>query len=146
MDVDKETMGTDAQEEEIDINISCEMEEDRALWEEHAVIYRIMHPKKLRSYIKEWIAKYWGMSGLVDFPLVNVYGRIKIEEKVRLWGEILEHVNRLNLDRVIVVKDFNSILDLDDELDGLRESSKVMEDFKDFINSIKLADMVPNNG
>lgn len=72
--------------------------------------------------------------------------RNKIEEKVKVWGEIIDHVDWLNLDIIKVAGDFNAILDIDEKLGGLRKSSKVMESFKDFIKSIKVEDVIPKNG
>ncbi|XP_057838646.2 uncharacterized protein LOC131048627 [Cryptomeria japonica] len=92
------------------------------------------------------IVRVSSMGRQEDFPLINVYIPIKTREKARVWGEILDDFNRLNLDTVIVAGDFNAILDIDDKLGGLRKSSKVMMDFRDFIISIKVFDVVPENG
>ncbi|GLJ40235.1 hypothetical protein SUGI_0825980 [Cryptomeria japonica] len=67
VDVGKESMGIVVQEEDFEIDLSSETEEDRALWVEHAVICRIVGPKKSRSCIKEWIAKHWAMGLVVKF-------------------------------------------------------------------------------
>ncbi|GLJ44378.1 hypothetical protein SUGI_0930190 [Cryptomeria japonica] len=77
------------------------------------------------------VVRVSSMGGLADFPPINVYGPIKTKEKARVWGEILNHVKRFNLDRVIVAGDFNAIRTLDDKLGGIKKSSKVMEDFRE---------------
>ncbi|GLJ11368.1 hypothetical protein SUGI_0154140 [Cryptomeria japonica] len=63
----KESVGINEREADPEIDISSETEEDRALWEERAVICKIVEPKKLRACIKDWIAKQWGMGLVVKF-------------------------------------------------------------------------------
>ncbi|XP_057843613.2 uncharacterized protein LOC131053009 [Cryptomeria japonica] len=49
------------------IDLSSDTEDEQALWEEHAVICRIVGPKISRSHIKEWIVKKWGVGLVVEF-------------------------------------------------------------------------------
>ncbi|GLJ43284.1 hypothetical protein SUGI_0898800 [Cryptomeria japonica] len=80
------------------------------------------------------------------FPLVNVYGPIKIEEKAKVWKDISIKIGFLNNDRVIVVGDFNSLLDLEEKRGGLKMTKKFMEDFRDFMTLNHLFDVIPKNG
>lgn len=82
----------------------------------------------------------------VSFPLINVYGPIKIVDKLKLWRDISSKIATLKSDKIIIARDFNAILDLDDKSGGLRMSNQVMEDFRDFVNINHLLDVVPKNG
>lgn len=97
-------------------------------------------------------SEYW-LFGVVHslkenmfFPLVNVYGPIKTEEKVKVWKDISIKIGSLNNDRVIVAGDFNSLLDLEEKRGGLKMTNKVMEDFRDFVTLNHLFDIIPKNG
>lgn len=74
----------------------------------------------------------------IHFPLFNVYGPIKPEEKLKVWIEITLQVNLLEVDKVIMVGDFNAILDIDDKEGGLRKSTKVMDDFSGFCFKLQI--------
>ncbi|GLJ37215.1 hypothetical protein SUGI_0754730 [Cryptomeria japonica] len=63
----KESVGIGKKEVDLEVDLSSETEEDHVLWEEHAVIYRIVGPKKSGTCIKDWIAKHWGMGLVVKF-------------------------------------------------------------------------------
>lgn len=82
----------------------------------------------------------------LQFPLFNVYGPTKTEEKLKVWTEISLQVNLLESDKVIIAGDFNAILDIDYKEGGLRKPTKVMDDFRDFISNCKLIDIIPKNG
>lgn len=66
----------------------------------------------------------------VKFPLFNVHGSTKMEEKVRIWGSIKEKVDQLEHNKLILGGDFNAILDLN--------KNKAMLDFRKFINNMHL--------
>ncbi|XP_059064195.1 uncharacterized protein LOC131856423 [Cryptomeria japonica] len=72
--------------------------------------------------------------GGIGFPLVNIYGPIKTNEKLRVWAEIYEQLQFLEKHKVILAGDFSAILDIDDKVGGLKKSTKVMGDFRKFIS------------
>lgn len=82
----------------------------------------------------------------VVFPLVNVYGPTKTEEKAKVWKDISDKIDSGYKDRVIVAGDFNALLDLEEKKGGLLMSNKVMEDFRDFVTTNHLFDVIPKNG
>ncbi|XP_059077878.1 uncharacterized protein LOC131876479 [Cryptomeria japonica] len=84
--------------------------------------------------------------GGFGFPLFNIYGPIKIDEKLRVWSEIYEQLQLLEMHKVILAGDFNAILDIDDKEGGLRKSTRVMEDFREFISNCQVVDVIPKNG
>ncbi|GLJ39428.1 hypothetical protein SUGI_0805370 [Cryptomeria japonica] len=49
------------------IDLTSDIEEDKSLWVDLAIIGRIIGPKMTRVAIKEWIAKRWGTSLVVKF-------------------------------------------------------------------------------
>ncbi|GLJ41137.1 hypothetical protein SUGI_0852050 [Cryptomeria japonica] len=81
-----------------------------------------------------------------DFPLLNVYGPIKIEDKKELWNEIKNQMENVGFERVIMAGDFNSLLELDDKVGHLRKCTQVMEDFRLLIDGMWVMDIVPKNG
>lgn len=81
-----------------------------------------------------------------DFPLLNVYGPIRTEDKKELWNEIKNQMENVGLERIIMAGDFNALLELDDKEGGLRKSTQVMEDFRIFIDDMQVMDIVPKNG
>lgn len=81
-----------------------------------------------------------------DFPLLNVYGPTKTEEKKEVWNEIIAQMESVGYDRVIMAGDFNALLELDDKVGGLKKSTQVMEDFRLFIDEMRVMDIVPKNG
>lgn len=54
----------------------------------------------------------------VVFPLVNVYGLTKTEEKAKVWKDILAKIASTVKDRVIVAGDFNALLPLEEKKGG----------------------------
>ncbi|XP_059070740.1 uncharacterized protein LOC131860359 [Cryptomeria japonica] len=82
----------------------------------------------------------------VVFPLVNVYGLIKTEEKAKVWKAITDKIGSLTNDRVMVAGDFNALLDLEEKRGGLRMANKVMEYFREFVMTNHLFDVIPKNG
>ncbi|XP_057826902.2 uncharacterized protein LOC131038480 [Cryptomeria japonica] len=84
--------------------------------------------------------------GGIGFPLVNIYGPVTIDEKLRVWLEIYDQLQVLEKHKVIMAGDFNTILDIDDKDGGLRKSTKVMEDFREFISKCQVMDVIPQNG
>lgn len=75
-------------------------------------------------------SEYW-LFGVVHslkenmvFPLVNVYGPIKTEEKAKVWKDISIKIGSLNNDRVIIAGDFNALLDLEEKIGGLKIPTK----------------------
>ncbi|GLJ05251.1 hypothetical protein SUGI_0014590 [Cryptomeria japonica] len=63
----KESTENVEREAYLETDISSDTEDDRALWEKHVVICRVVGPKMSRSHIKEWIAKKWGVGFVVKF-------------------------------------------------------------------------------
>ncbi|XP_059070557.1 uncharacterized protein LOC131860196 [Cryptomeria japonica] len=80
------------------------------------------------------------------FPLFNIYGPIRTEDKLRVWNEITIQANLGELGKVIMAGDFNAILDFNDKVGGLRKPTKVMEDFREFVYNCRLVDVIPKNG
>lgn len=80
------------------------------------------------------------------FPIFNVYGPTKTEDKLNIWREIIVQASLVEKDKAIIVGDFNALLDVDEKEGGLRKCSKVMEDFRDFIEHNKLINIIPKNG
>ncbi|GLJ50143.1 hypothetical protein SUGI_1066960 [Cryptomeria japonica] len=63
----KETIESVERDADIEVDLSSDTEDDRALWEEHAVIYRVVGPNMSRNHLREWIAKQWGVGFVVKF-------------------------------------------------------------------------------
>ncbi|XP_059068896.1 uncharacterized protein LOC131859315 [Cryptomeria japonica] len=82
----------------------------------------------------------------LNFPLINVYGLTKTLEKYEVWQPLTKKMLEIRNDKVVVVGDFNALLDLDEKKGGLRMSNKIMEDFRDFVMQNHLMDVVPKNG
>ncbi|XP_057850256.2 uncharacterized protein LOC131060857 [Cryptomeria japonica] len=87
-----------------------------------------------------------GIGTNLCFPLFNIYGLTKTMDKFRVWQEVTNQVAQLELDKVIIVGDFNALLDIDEKEGGLRKSTKGMDDFRDFVSNCKLVDIIPKNG
>ncbi|XP_059067537.1 uncharacterized protein LOC131858342 [Cryptomeria japonica] len=77
------------------------------------------------------------------FPLFNIYGPIRTEDKLRVWNKITIQANLGELGKVIMARDFNAILDFNDKAGGLRKPTKVMEDFREFVYNCRLVDVIP---
>ncbi|XP_057834369.1 uncharacterized protein LOC131044904 [Cryptomeria japonica] len=82
----------------------------------------------------------------LNFPLINVYGPTKTTEKSKVWQALTKKNLEIRNDKIVVVGDFNALLDLDEKKGGLRMSNKIMEDFRDFVMQNQLMDVVPKNG
>ncbi|GLJ53452.1 hypothetical protein SUGI_1140090 [Cryptomeria japonica] len=61
------------QEEVFEVDLTSEAEEERGLWSEHALIGRVVEPRKTRATIREWISKNWGMRLIVKFIPRNFF-------------------------------------------------------------------------
>ncbi|XP_059071065.1 uncharacterized protein LOC131862713 [Cryptomeria japonica] len=82
----------------------------------------------------------------LEFSLINVYGPTKTEEKKRVWKEITDQIRMFDSEKTIVAGDFNAILNNDEKCGGLRMNTRVMEDFRDFVENNNLFDVVPKTG
>ncbi|XP_059066169.1 uncharacterized protein LOC131857524 [Cryptomeria japonica] len=82
----------------------------------------------------------------ICFLLFNIYGRVKTEDKRKVWSKVSELALSLDLGKVVMVGDFNTILCAEDKWGGLKLPTKVVEDFKDFVTICKVADIIPKNG
>ncbi|XP_059067417.1 uncharacterized protein LOC131858252 [Cryptomeria japonica] len=82
----------------------------------------------------------------LEFPLINVYGPTKTIAKPHVWNVLSNKIYDLRSDRIVVVRDFNALPNLDEKKGGLRMSNKVMEDFRNFVAQNHLIDVVPKNG
>ncbi|GLJ40786.1 hypothetical protein SUGI_0843510 [Cryptomeria japonica] len=82
----------------------------------------------------------------LEFPLINIYGPTKILDKSHVWYVLSNKISDLRSDRIVVVGDFNALLDLDEKKGGLRMSNKVVEDFREFVVQNHLLDVVSKNG
>ncbi|GLJ39279.1 hypothetical protein SUGI_0801600 [Cryptomeria japonica] len=80
------------------------------------------------------------------FPIFNVYGLTKTEDKLKVLREITVQASLVEKDKAIIVGDFNAQLDVDEKEGGLKKCSKVMEDFRDFIEHNMLIDIILKNG
>ncbi|XP_057819150.2 uncharacterized protein LOC131032212 [Cryptomeria japonica] len=78
----------------------------------------------------------------MEFSLFNVYGPTKTEEKKRVWKEILDQISMIDLEKAIVVGDFNALLNNEEKFGGLRMNARVMEDFRDFVIDNNLFDAI----
>ncbi|XP_059077921.1 uncharacterized protein LOC131876516 [Cryptomeria japonica] len=81
-----------------------------------------------------------------NFSLFNVYGPTKIEEKKRVWIEISNQFRKIDLEKAIVVVDFNALLYNEEKFGGLSMNARVMEDFRNFVSDNDLFDVVPKSG
>lgn len=61
------------QEEIFEVDLTSEAEEERGLWSEHALIGRVVGPRKTRATIREWISKNWGLRMIVKFIPRNFF-------------------------------------------------------------------------
>lgn len=68
--------------------------------------------------------------GDFSFPLLNIYGPAKINEKLRVWTKIHKQLISLEKRKAILARDFNAIMDIDNKEGGLQKSTRVMEDFR----------------
>ncbi|GLJ37747.1 hypothetical protein SUGI_0766940 [Cryptomeria japonica] len=69
----------------------------------------------------------------LNFPLINVYDPTKTSEKYEVWQALTNKLWEISNNKVVVVGDFNALLDLDEKKGGLRMSNKIMEDFREFV-------------
>ncbi|XP_057871826.2 uncharacterized protein LOC131078174 [Cryptomeria japonica] len=96
---------------------------------------------------ENWMAcEIKGIGTDLWFPIFNVYGLMKTEDKLKVWKEITIQANMGGIDRAIIAGDFNALLDVDEKEGGLKKCSKFMEDFREFIEQNKLIDIIPKNG
>ena len=79
----------------------------------------------------------FGMVELINvniyFPIFNIYGPIKIEEKILLWNEISTKIENVESNKIILAGDFNAILKLEGKSGSNGKRNRVMDGFKDFI-------------
>ncbi|XP_059066286.1 uncharacterized protein LOC131857617 [Cryptomeria japonica] len=111
------------------------------LWNPHNI--KVMELERTKNWL---FGVVHSLKENVFFPLVNVYGPIKTEEKAKVWKDISDKIGSLNNDRVIVEGDFNALLDLEEKRGGLKMNNKVMEYFRDFVTLNHLFDVIPKNG
>ncbi|XP_057871172.2 uncharacterized protein LOC131077646 [Cryptomeria japonica] len=71
---------------------------------------------------------------------------MKTLDKAQLWKVLTDKISVMGNDKIVVVGDFNALLDLEEKQGGLRMPNKVMEDFRDFVNQNHLMDVTPKNG
>ncbi|GLJ48715.1 hypothetical protein SUGI_1027370 [Cryptomeria japonica] len=69
----RETSREISEKEEFEIDLTSESEEDRELWMEHTMIGRVVGPQMIRSTIREWISKHWGLRLIVKFIPRNFF-------------------------------------------------------------------------
>ncbi|GLJ07914.1 hypothetical protein SUGI_0077010 [Cryptomeria japonica] len=111
----------------------------------------IWNPMKVRITLLEK-AEHWMICSVfsfkeeLNFPLINVYGPIKTLEKQETWKTLTKKMMEICNNKVVVVGDFNTLLDLDEKNGGLRMSNKIMEDFREFVMQNHLMNVVPKNG
>ncbi|GLJ25223.1 hypothetical protein SUGI_0482560 [Cryptomeria japonica] len=82
----------------------------------------------------------------ISYPLFNIYGPSKTEEKLKVWNEVFNQASQLDCRKVIAASDFNALLDIDEKVGGLQKPSKVMDDFQEFVSNCKLIDIIAKNG
>lgn len=88
----------------------------------------------LLEKVEHWmICIVYSMKENLEFPLINVYGPTKTIDKSHVWNVLSNKIYDLGSDRIVVVGNFNALLDLDEKKGGLRMSNKVMEDICDFV-------------
>ncbi|XP_059070965.1 uncharacterized protein LOC131862171 [Cryptomeria japonica] len=111
------------------------------LWNPDKVIVELINKQD------NWIhCKVRTLQEDLEFSLINVYGLTKTKEKKRVWKEITDQIRMFDLEKTIVARDFNAILNNDEKCGGLRMNTRVMEDFRDFVENNNLFDVVPKTG
>ncbi|XP_057870796.2 uncharacterized protein LOC131077334 [Cryptomeria japonica] len=101
----------------------------------------------LSEKAENWmICNVYSMRENLDFPSINVYGPSNTAEKTKLWNILTNKIKDLGRDRVVVARDFNTLLDLDEKKGGLRMTNKVMDDFREFVVRNHLVDVIAKNG
>ncbi|XP_059067754.1 uncharacterized protein LOC131858517 [Cryptomeria japonica] len=81
----------------------------------------------------------WRPGNLMEFKSVR-------KDKLRIWTEIHEQLISLEKEKAVLAGDFNAILDIDDKEGGLRKSTRVMEDVREFTSKCQVVDVIPKNG
>ncbi|XP_059073397.1 uncharacterized protein LOC131874164 [Cryptomeria japonica] len=100
----------------------------------------------LLEKVEHWmLCTVYSFKENLNFPLINVYRPTKTLEKTQVWQVLTNKISVLGNDKIVVVGDFNALLDLDEKKGGLRMSNKVMEDFREFVMHNQLLDVVPKN-
>lgn len=74
----------------------------------------------------------------ISFPFFNVYGSIKVGDKVAVWEQIRARVRSLDCNLLVLGGNFNMILDLKEKSGELSKENKSMVDFRDFVLSLGL--------
>ncbi|GLJ47625.1 hypothetical protein SUGI_1006030 [Cryptomeria japonica] len=103
-----------------------------------------VHP--IASYDHRMVCIIICKQSSISYPLFNIYGPCKTEEKLKVWNEVFNQASQLDSGKVITAGDFNALLGIDEKLGGLQKPTKVMEDFWDFVENCKLVDILPKNG
>ncbi|XP_059067799.1 uncharacterized protein LOC131858542 [Cryptomeria japonica] len=111
------------------------------LWDPDKVSIKLI--QKSENWIFCWV-KF--LIEDVEFPLCNVYGPTKTEDKLKVWTELSELSKISDWKKVLVAEDFNALLDIDEKKGGLRMTNRVMQDFREFVSNNNLFDVVPKNG
>ncbi|XP_059070555.1 uncharacterized protein LOC131860194 [Cryptomeria japonica] len=111
------------------------------LWDPDKVFIKLI--RKSENWIYCWV-KF--LKEDLEFPLFNVYGPTKTEDKLKVWTEIIEQIKTTVWEKVMVAGDFNALLDIDEKKGGLRMSKQAMQDFRDFVSNNHLFDVVSKNG
>lgn len=111
------------------------------LWDLDKVLIKLI--QKSENWIFCWV-KF--LIEDIEFPLFNVYGPTKTEDKLKVWIEITERIKTTDWEKAVVVGDFNALLDIDEKKGGLRMSNRIMQYFRDFVSNNHLFDVVPKNG
>lgn len=110
----------------------------------------IWNPSKVSLDIlnsnKNWLSsRVKSIKTNLQFILVNIYGPTYNTDKKLLWDEITLFINNHNKD-LILLGDFNTILNIDEKYGGIQKSSQASKDFKYWCDSNNLIDILLNNG
>ncbi|GLJ24397.1 hypothetical protein SUGI_0465980 [Cryptomeria japonica] len=75
--------------------------------------------------------------------LWNIYDPSQSQEKLLLWDEIVHFVSARGNKKLIIVGDFNAILDLSKKCGGSKKVTNDMLNFRSFVQKLEVVDYKP---
>ena len=80
------------------------------------------------------------------FYLINVYGHISTQDKLKIWDKLAMLIQLQNSHQGILGGDFNAILNQNEKVGGIFPPIKTIQDFAQFVENNDLMDIQPSNG
>lgn len=96
---------------------------------------------------KHWLhAKFNLLHNNDFFFITNTYELVSTIDKRELWQKLSGRLELSRDEKGIIIGDFNTILNAQENMGGLQRITMVQRNFQSFVDNNQLMDIIPRNG